>query len=164
MQNDSWLVGVPQTPHACNVFNINGIEEWQGKPPQKHDSQLHKYRVEERNPANLPATVASDSLLKANYSKTASFPLVAMQFTLRHFFRCTEFCLVCHNKIECNFEALKPYVCSNPLCLYQYMSLGFGPSIEHEIIGQPTVVDLLISFCYASAKTGTLADFPDGMK
>ena len=44
------------------------------------------------------------------------------------------------------------------------MSLGFGPSIEHEIIGQPTVVDLLISFCYASTKTGTLADFPDGMK
>ncbi len=47
-----------------------------------------------------------------------------------------------------NLEALKPYVCDKPLCLYQYMSLGFGPSIEHEIISQPYVVDLLTTFCY----------------
>jgi len=92
-----------------------------------------------------------------------SFPLVAMQFALRHLVRCTEFCLVCHNKVSTDFEALKPYVCSSPLCLYQYMSLGFGPSIEYEIMSQPTVVDLLVSFCYASAKMGKLEHFPDGM-
>ena len=52
---------------------------------------------------------------------------------------------------EEEFEALKPYVCSKPLCLYQYMSLGFGPSVEHEIATQPYVVDLLVSFAYTSA-------------
>jgi ubiquitin-conjugating enzyme E2 Q len=70
---------------------------------------------------------------------------------MRYLLRCTEFCLVCHDKIEGGFEALKPYVCSKPLCLYQYMSLGFGPSVEHEIITQPYVVDLLVSFCYTAA-------------
>ena len=92
-----------------------------------------------------------------------SLPLIAMQFCLRHLVRCTEFCLVCHCKVETDFEALKPYVCSKPLCLYQYMSLGFGPSIEHEIISQPYVVDLLISFCYASAKSQSMKYLPTGM-
>lgn len=92
-----------------------------------------------------------------------SFPLLAMQFTLRHFARCTDFCMVCHAKLDNELEAIKPYVCESPLCLFQYMSLGFGPSIEHEIISQPYVVDLLISFCYNSAKDYRLKDFPDGL-
>lgn len=92
-----------------------------------------------------------------------SFPLLAMQFSLRHLVRCTEFCLVCHCKVDMDFEALKPYVCSKPLCLYQYMALGFGPSIEHEIMSQPQVVDLLVSFCYSSACSQRLASFPVGM-
>jgi ubiquitin-conjugating enzyme E2 Q len=92
-----------------------------------------------------------------------SFPLLAMQFALRHFVRCTEFCLICHDKLDSELEAIKPYVCERPLCLFQYMSLGFGPSIEHEIIAQPYVVDLLVSFCYASAKSDKLKEFPDGL-
>jgi ubiquitin-conjugating enzyme E2 Q len=92
-----------------------------------------------------------------------SFPTLAMQFALRHFVRCTEFCMVCHRKLDNQLEAIKPYVCENPLCLFQYMSMGFGPSIEHEIIAQPYVVDLLISFCYSSAKSGSLKDFPEGL-
>ncbi|RMY09654.1 hypothetical protein D0867_01172 [Hortaea werneckii] len=92
-----------------------------------------------------------------------SFPLLAMQFLLRHFVRCTDFCLVCHRPLESEVEAIKPYVCDQPLCLYQYMTLGFGPSIEHEILSQPYVVDLLISFCYVSTATRKLKDFPDGL-
>jgi ubiquitin-conjugating enzyme E2 Q len=92
-----------------------------------------------------------------------SFPTLAMQFTLRHFVRCTEFCLVCHRKLDSDLEAIKPYVCERPLCLFQYMSMGFGPSIEHDIISQPYVVDLLISFCYNSANNGKLKEFPDGL-
>jgi ubiquitin-conjugating enzyme E2 Q len=92
-----------------------------------------------------------------------SFPTLAMQFVLRHFVRCTEFCLVCHCKLDSELEAIKPYVCDRPLCLFQYMSLGFGPSIEHEIITQPYVVDLLISFCYSSASSRKLKEFPDGL-
>lgn len=86
-----------------------------------------------------------------------SFPLIAAQFSLLYLVRCTEFCLVCHDRIEGDFEALKPYVCDQPLCLYQYMSLGFGPSVEHEILTQPYVVDLLVSFCYTAAFVSPMA-------
>lgn len=105
--------------------------------------------------------VTADHLVESTIE--FSFPLLAMQFALRHLVRCTEFCLVCHCKVDMDFEALKPYVCSKPLCLYQYMTLGFGPSIEHEIMSQPHVVDLLVSFCYSSACNQRLASFPKGM-
>jgi ubiquitin-conjugating enzyme E2 Q len=102
---------------------------------------------------NLPDMIARDHLTEEHpIAKPISFPLLAAQFTLRYFARCTEYCLVCHDETKQQFEALKPYVCSKPLCLYQYMSLGFGPSVEHEILTQPYVVDLLISFCYVAAQ------------
>lgn len=81
-----------------------------------------------------------------------STPLIAMQFAVHYFSRCTEYCLRCHQHIGTEFEALKPFVCSNPLCLFQYLSMGFGPSIEHEILTQPYVVDLLVSLCYSSVQ------------
>lgn len=130
--------------------------------PDDHDPKQVKYWNNELKSVNaLPDLVTADHLKQA--SAPYSFPLVAMQFALRHLVRCTEFCLVCHCKLEHDFEALKPYVCSNPLCLYQYMNLGFGPSIEHEILSQPYVVDLLISFCYSSAGAGKLSSLPLGM-
>lgn len=122
-----------------------------------------KYMAQELNNKILPAIVTSDHLNDSRPGDSHSFPLLAMQFVLRHFVRCTEFCLVCHSKLEDDLEALKPYVCEKPLCLYQYMSLGFGPSIEHEIISQPYAVDLLISFCYQSATGGKLNSFPTGL-
>ncbi len=111
----------------------------------------------------LPKLVTADHIGETLLPQSMSFPLAAMQFVLRHFVRCTEFCLVCHCKIEADFEALRPYVCSKPLCLFQYMALGFGPSIEWEILSQPYVVDLLVSFCYASAQGRRLKDFPIGI-
>src|SRR4029077_306008 len=69
----------------------------------------------------------------------------------------------CHCKTDYTFETLRPYVCSKPLCLYQYMALGFGPSLEWEILSQPYVVDLLTSFTYASARNSRLKDFPTGL-
>ena len=97
-----------------------------------------------------------------------SLPLIATKFALRYFVRCADYCMICHQKVEGNFEALKPYICGDSLCLFQYMSLGFGPSIDNEIINQPRVVDLLISFCYASLAsfaTGRpkLREFPTGL-
>ena len=111
-----------------------------------------------------PDTVVGDHWLEqANDMTKVSFPLVAWQFTLRHFVKCTEFCLVCHCKTFDKFEALKPYVCSNELCLYQYMNYGMGPSLEHEIRSQPLVVDLLVSLAYARANSRRLRDFPNGL-
>ncbi len=95
-------------------------------------------------------TGAPDHLLEVDCEHGRSLPLVAMQFVMRYFMRCTEFCLRCHRKLPDDFEALRPYVCDNPLCLFQYMAMGLGPSIEHEILTQPYVVDLLVSLCYAS--------------
>ncbi|KXG45753.1 Ubiquitin-conjugating enzyme, E2 [Penicillium griseofulvum] len=92
-----------------------------------------------------------------------SLPLLAMQFSLRHFIKCTEFCLVCHCKTGDTFEALKPYVCSNELCLYQYMALGLGPSLEYEIRSQPFVVDVLTSLAYVRASS-IVEDFPTGLR
>ncbi|KAH6604885.1 hypothetical protein Trco_006592 [Trichoderma cornu-damae] len=93
-----------------------------------------------------------------------SLPMVAMQFALRRLARCTKYCMVCHQRLEDEFEALKPYVCSSPLCTYQFVSLGLGSSIEHEIISNPYVVDLLISFFAAAlASPVSLRQFPVGL-
>ena len=119
------------------------------------------FEPEEINRA-LPRIVNADHY-SSRGTHSFSFPLLAMQFLLRHFVRCTEFCLVCHRKMNTELEAIKPYVCDSELCLYQYMTLGFGPSIEHEIIAQPYVVDLLVSFCYSSAASRRLKEYPDGL-
>ncbi|KAA6414543.1 MAG: hypothetical protein FRX48_01292 [Lasallia pustulata] len=146
-------------------FPWGGAEEFyndnQGHNLAETDTIDHNYWNEEKINSLLPHLVTADHLTET--SKNPSFPLLGMQFLLRHLVRCTEFCLVCHCKVEADFEALKPYVCSKPLCLYQYMALGFGPSIEYEILSQPCVVDLLISFCYASASNTRLKSFPTGM-
>jgi ubiquitin-conjugating enzyme E2 Q len=121
-----------------------------------------KYLETEYASTAYPALVTSDHI-QESVDQEHSLPLVGMQFVLRHFVRCTEFCLICFTKMPDDLQAIKPYVCDKPLCLYQYMSLGFGPSIEHEILSQPKVVDLLISFCYTSARSGGLKDFPSGL-
>ncbi|KAI9857482.1 MAG: hypothetical protein M1813_008232 [Trichoglossum hirsutum] len=134
------------------------------------DDRYTKYYVPEIPRSTLPSLVIGDQLsdLQTAISSrvaipAASFPLIGMQFVLRHLVRCTEFCMVCHCKVTSDLESLKPYVCSQPLCLYQYMALCFGPSIEYEILAHPRVADLLVSFCYASALSGRLKDFPTGM-
>lgn len=93
-----------------------------------------------------------------------SLPMTAMQFALRHLARCTKYCMVCHQRLEDEFEALKPYVCSSPLCTYQFMTLGLGASIEHEIVSNPYVVDILISF-FATALSNAkcLRKYPAGL-
>ncbi|TKA66024.1 hypothetical protein B0A49_10502 [Cryomyces minteri] len=135
----------------------------QGRSIKHADTMGDAYTSDEVPNRTLPDLVTADQIKDDLGSTSHSFPLLGMQFLLRHFVRCTEFCLVCHTKLEQEFEALKPYVCNKPLCLYQYMSLGFGPSIEHEIVAQPYVVDLLLTFAYASAKAGKMREFPTGL-
>ncbi|KAG8629018.1 hypothetical protein KVT40_002883 [Elsinoe batatas] len=136
----------------------------QGRPHDKLRYDQYKRIGKHGDHGAFPDIVRADHLASTrSVHMSVSFPLVAMQFALRHFVRCTEFCLICHRTLPREIEALKPYVCDNPLCLYQYMSLGFGPSIDHEIITQPLVIDLLVSFCYSSAANGVLKDFPVGL-
>ena len=98
----------------------------QGRNQNDSDAMDNKYfRPEDHTQFadHLPKLITYDHLAEsyAGNISNLSFPLLAMQYTLRHLVRCTEFCLVCHCKIEADFEALKPYVCDKPLCLYQYM-------------------------------------------
>ncbi|KAF3491430.1 polymerase family protein [Arthroderma uncinatum] len=141
------------------------FNEFQGKPIGNSDPVHTSYQepdIPEEKAATFPDILKSDHFMETK-ALGASFPLITMQFTLRHFVRCTEFCLVCHCKTNDTFEAIKPYVCSKSLCLFQYMTLGFGPSLEWEIIAQPYVVDLLISFTYSSAFRGRIVDMPTGL-
>lgn len=110
-------------------------------------------------PRTLPALLILDSFTEP--VEMMSTPLVAMQFATHYFVRCTEYCLRCHRKLDKEFEAMKPFVCPNPLCLFQYITMGFGPSVEHEILTQPYVVDLLITLCYSAVQTtNTVAPAP----
>jgi ubiquitin-conjugating enzyme E2 Q len=161
------FAGIAKYRLACG-FSWTGSETFfndiQGKSLQSIDAADKRYNIaDDTGSRALPPIVTADHISDSISGLNLSFPLVAMQFVLRHFVRCTEFCLVCHCRIEASFEALKPYVCSKPLCLYQYMALGFGPSIEWEITAQPDVVDLLVSFCYAGAKGWRLREFPVGI-
>ena len=148
------------------AFSWGGAENFYNDHEGRKLSDIDNIEPKYWNETTDPSKILSELVTADHLTQKAppfSFPLLAMQFALRHLVRCTEFCLVCHRKVEEDFEALKPYVCSRPLCLYQYIKLGFGPSIEHEIISQPYVVDLLISFCYASAAARKLKSFPVGM-
>ncbi|KAF2276715.1 uncharacterized protein EI97DRAFT_319244 [Westerdykella ornata] len=138
------------------------FNDYIGTKRTNSDGYEDKYHEQEQVERIYPSIVTSDHIQDPKYH-VHSFPLVGMQFVLRHLVRCTEFCLVCFTKMPEGLQAIKPYVCDKPLCLYQYMSLGFGPSIEHEVLTQPKVVDLLISFCYASARADSLKDFPIGL-
>jgi ubiquitin-conjugating enzyme E2 Q len=141
------------------LFQIN-----QGKMPSHSDSSLQEYSQPDSWPISASKFLAADHVAEMDHNAwDISMPLLAMQFTLRHFVKCTDFCLVCHCKTGDSFEAIKPYVCSNGLCLYQYMALGMGPSLEYEICSQPLAVELLISLAYARATSWLLEDFPTGL-
>lgn len=136
----------------------------QGKHLDDVDANDPEFRVSDTWATPPPPYLVSDHMADKGFAlPRISFPLLSMQFTLRHFVRCTEFCPICHCKKYEDYEALRPYVCSNPLCLYQYITFGMGPSLEYEIMFQPYVVDLLVSLAYARAAAGYLQDFPTGL-
>ncbi|KAM3433187.1 hypothetical protein MY4824_006110 [Beauveria thailandica] len=96
-------------------------------------------------------------------SESFSLPLVAMQFALHRLANSTRYCMVCNACLNQSYTSLKPYVCSKPLCMFQYLSLGLGSSIEYEIINAPCVVDMLICFLYAALTHHTTRELPDGL-
>jgi ubiquitin-conjugating enzyme E2 Q len=144
---------------AEKLFHVN-----QGKMLVDANTISDEYRQPDSWATSMPILLAADHMVEMNQNiSLLSLPLLAMQFTLRHFVKCTEFCLVCHCKTGDSIEALKPYVCSSGLCLYQYMALDMGPGLEYEIISQPVVVDLLVSLAYSRATSMLLEDFPTGL-
>ncbi|CAI7663501.1 unnamed protein product [Penicillium pancosmium] len=138
--------------------------EMQGKTIDAAGPEERYWAVDEWS-TPVPHLMESDHFADSGMKvELMSLPLLAMQYTLRHFVRCPQFCLVCHCKTGDGFESLKPYVCSRGLCLFQYLEIGLGASIECEIRSKPMVVDLLVSLAYASAVSGHLESFPDGLR
>ncbi|KAJ5296689.1 Protein CMS1 [Penicillium atrosanguineum] len=144
---------------AENLFQAS-----QGKALDDKEASSEEYITPDEWETSPPPLLMTDHMADEGFVLSRmSFPLLAMQFTLRHFVRCTEFCLVCFCKKYDDFEAMKPYVCSNGLCLYQYITYGLGPSLEYEVKSQSSVVDMLVSLAFIRAKTGKLEDFPTGL-
>ncbi|VUC29394.1 unnamed protein product [Clonostachys rosea] len=118
-------------------------------------------RNEKEQMPNLPDILAQDHALEdeANFS----IPLSMMLFCLRRLIQSGKYCACCHQRVTEGFEGMKPYVCSQPLCIDQYFSSGMGPGIEHDIINSPVVVDLLISFFYSAVSTLKIREVPKGL-
>ncbi|KAI5478234.1 ubiquitin-conjugating enzyme E2 Q [Pseudohyphozyma bogoriensis] len=93
---------------------------------------------------------------KASTTLANNYPLVAFSYLIRRFVMCPRHCLICLKKINTEIVALKPFVCDSQLCLFQLISLGLGPSLEHEIKTNAPAVDLLIQLAYASAKENAM--------
>ncbi|KAJ3509436.1 hypothetical protein NLJ89_g5227 [Agrocybe chaxingu] len=109
---------------------------------------------------NLP----HDPLIGLGVDQPFNLPLTAFCYLVRRLSLCPRYCIVCHNKLQTDYEALKPYVCDSKLCSYQYYTLNRGPSLEYEIIHNPQTVDLLVSLAFCSASDGSMEDpFPVGL-
>ena len=73
--------------------------------------------------------------------KTANnFPLLAFSYLIRRFVMCPRFCLNCFKRCDMTITALKPFVCDNPLCLFQLIQLGLGPSLEVSLSASPALI------------------------
>nr|XP_031859462.1 uncharacterized protein CI109_005108 [Kwoniella shandongensis]KAA5526534.1 hypothetical protein CI109_005108 [Kwoniella shandongensis] len=87
-----------------------------------------------------------------------NIPLCAFHWVLRRFMEAPKYCLNCGLQVA--VPSLRPYVCNKDLCLYSFMSLGLGPSLEHIIKTHPGVVDILLSFAYSAASSTTRMELP----
>ncbi|RAL06694.1 putative ubiquitin conjugating enzyme [Aspergillus homomorphus CBS 101889] len=145
-------------------FSWTGAEQYyenhQGKGFGVKENDLAQYSMEETWRTCVPDFVREDDLQYQNDKSMLSFPRIAMQYCLRRFTRASEFCLVCYCKTDASFQALNPYVCSKMLCLFQYLECGKGPKLEWQILSQPEVVDLLVSFAYSRAREKRMTDCP----
>ncbi|GAA5820502.1 hypothetical protein JCM11251_003020 [Rhodosporidiobolus azoricus] len=137
---------------------------------EKHGMEIDRKKgkaadKEEKQTAAAHAhTLPKDPMADA---KTANnFPLLAFAYLVRRFIMCPRFCLNCYKRADETITALKPFVCESPLCLFQLIALGLGPSLEHEIITNTAAVDLLVQLCYTAAKENGLKDelFPVGLE
>ncbi|KAF8190600.1 hypothetical protein K438DRAFT_1831354 [Mycena galopus ATCC 62051] len=109
-------------------------------------------------------TLPHDPLRDLPKGEEINLPYTAFCYLVRRLTLCTRYCLVCHNKLNVEYEALKPYVCERALCTYQYYAHNRGASLEYEIIHNPETVDLLVSLCYSAAAEGVLDEpLPKGM-
>ncbi|KAK0467149.1 uncharacterized protein EV420DRAFT_1507476 [Desarmillaria tabescens] len=140
------------------------IEKSQMTAEDVYRFRTKEIKAAEKEEQKLNRTLPHDPLRGLGKSEDINLPLTAFSYLIRRLTLCTRYCIVCHNKLTTDFEALKPYVCDSKLCAYQYYSLNHGPSLEYEIIHNPQTVDLLVSLTYSGAAEGVLDEpLPIGM-
>ncbi|KDQ20058.1 hypothetical protein BOTBODRAFT_184055 [Botryobasidium botryosum FD-172 SS1] len=124
----------------------------ENKVMQVLDADRREEKLARSNP--LPY----DPLRDSQAGSHINMPFTAFCYLVRRLTLCTRYCTVCHNPIDLQYEVLRPYVCSSKLCSYQYYVMGWGPSLEYEIIHNTVVVDLLLSLTYTAACENQLSD------
>ncbi|KAJ8461993.1 hypothetical protein ONZ45_g18095 [Pleurotus djamor] len=142
------------------------VEKNQTLPQTIVESNLEALLAEDAQEAELAQTydLPDDPLSNLAPSADLNLPLIAFSYLIRRLLFVSRYCVVCHNKTSAEYETLKPYVCENKLCSYQYYAYNQGPSLEYEIIHNTTVVDLLVSLAYSSAAEDSMDDpLPVGM-
>ncbi|KAF8889407.1 hypothetical protein CPB84DRAFT_1826578 [Gymnopilus junonius] len=125
-------------------------------------NEIRKADIDERELART-TSLPHDPLMGLGPKDQFNLPLTAFCYLIRRLALCTRFCIVCHNKLHFDYEALKPYVCDNKLCSYQYYLLNRGPSLEYEIVHNSQTVDLLVSLAYVSAQKVMEDPLPIGL-
>ncbi|KIJ62454.1 hypothetical protein HYDPIDRAFT_30416 [Hydnomerulius pinastri MD-312] len=167
---DQHLLRLIQLREKFN-FGWAAAEEllWQAETSQENPStivlekreMLEKADVDEQELSasyKLPDDSIDPGSTKLNLLTTS------FSFLLRRLALCTRHCVICHKKLQNEYEALKPYVCDSNLCIFQYYSLNLGPSLEYDIIANTEVVDLLVSLAYTAAADQVLDEpLPRGM-
>ena len=144
------------------LYNLaNTVEDLVQSGGPLRDQHNHDH-AEPKIVPKVPWVLRQDSCL--DRYEDLSMPLVAMQCSLQLLVRSGKYCVNCHQRMEEGFQTIRPYVCSRDLCLEHYFSLNLGPGIEHEVIGNPYVVDLLVSFFYTAVASQKLRDFPRGLR
>ncbi|KAI0738313.1 hypothetical protein C8Q80DRAFT_1275827 [Daedaleopsis nitida] len=144
---------------------------WESETTQQPDRDIMRLRGDEVRSVDLADQhstrtylLSEDPLRERSTTEPVNLPLLAFSYLLRRLTLCPRYCLVCHQQLKEDLDALKPYVCSSKLCTYQYYTYNRGPSLEYEICVNPDVVDLLVSLAYIAAAEGALdAPLPMGM-
>ena len=68
----------------------------------------------------------------------------SLQFVKKRIEDATRFCLVCDQPHP--LQLLKPTVCTQDLCNFQFTNMGLGINIENEFLKSPQACDLLIRY------------------
>ncbi|KAF7320888.1 UBIQUITIN-CONJUGAT-2 domain-containing protein [Mycena chlorophos] len=144
-------------------YNVGwaGAEVMHASVESEQRSLDDKIKAADKEESKLPQPLPYDPLRSGG---EINLPYTAFCYLLRRLTLCTRYCLVCHDKLDSEFEPLKPYVCERPLCTYQYYTQNRGVSLEYEIQHNPATVDLLVSLTYSAAAEGVLDQpLPVGM-
>ena len=72
----------------------------------------------------------------------------------------SDHCCICRKPLE---PGVRPSVCDNTLCNFQFSQLGIGNSVSQEIKNDPDVADLVISLFAAALDTPFLTPAPPGL-